>query len=162
MSRSVRAARSLIPGLADFSFSTFVPMMSEFRACLEVIHSKHTAVATDYLIWDSNFVDHTTFGDKTFQYHPRGRGLPTIATLPTIEQLNDPDSKISCATRTTSLRSSITSTGSPPLFRLIEATKDAFRMGQFISTCQTGAGDYLNVPPSHTAHHPTGLARTAT
>jgi hypothetical protein len=155
--RSVRACRRSVPGLAhlDISPSSTVSL-AEAAACHKDILEQHAATADVYKTWDLNFIDHTTFGDKTFQYHPPC--LPTIAALPSVADLADPDSKLSCATR---VFAAVTNHSNwLKLYRAIEGLCDNARTGFFISTCQPGAGDFLNCLPA-TAHQPTDLLRIA-
>ena len=164
--RALASCRANVPDMSAFSFeSDATPSAQEFRDVLQAIHDQRSAVASDYAAYDANFIDHTTYGDKTFQYHPTG--LPTTAVLPTARDLDNPASKFSCAQRHFAavddhaawlafyrhLRSGAASAS---------ADDDTHkRAAFFISTCQPGAGDFLDCLPA-TSHQPTGLARIAT
>jgi hypothetical protein len=55
------------------------------------------ACTLQYAIWDSNHIDHDTSGDKTYHFHPP---LSTTAeAIPTLQDLDNSGSKLSCATR---------------------------------------------------------------
>ena len=89
---------------------------------------------------------------------PASLRLPTIAALPSAAELADPASKLSCATHTFA---AVTNHASwYRLHERIGLTQDDARMGYFISTCQTGAGDFLKCLPA-TARQPTDLMRIA-
>eukprot|EP00966_Prymnesium_polylepis_P153487 3544667-Prymnesium_polylepis.2 len=138
----------------------------EFRSHLQAFRDKRDAVASDYLAYDRNFIDHSTFTATR----------PTSTTRPT----SPPPPP--CRLRVTSMT---LPRSSPALERHFAAVDDhsdwlAFyrhlrsgrasvstdddtnkRAAYFISTCQPGAGDYLDCLPS-TSNQPTDLARLAT
>ena len=138
--RAATSMRATVPGMAAFSFASDpTPFAAELRSCLTDVEAVRLAVTSDHRAWDANFIDHSTFGDKTFQYHPCG--LPTRDAIPSAADLDDPDSKFFCATRY--FAAVYHHADWISLYRAIcahpkEATGDEKRAGFFISTCQLG------------------------
>ena len=156
VARAAASCRVNVPGFTGFKFaSDCTPLMVEFRSCLDHINLQRDAVASDYADYDANFIDHTTYGDKTFQYHPSG--LPTAAALPSPAALDDPASKFSCAQR--HFAAVADHADWITLYRAARALCTR-RAAFFISACQQGAGDFLNCLPA-TSRQPTDLARIA-
>ena len=108
----------------------------------------------------TNFIDHSIFGDKTFHYHPYG--LPSADSIPSLGDLDNPDSKFSYASH--HFAAVVNHASWIRLYRNIRSFEGTHcnlkRAAFFISTCQTAAGSFLSCLPS-TAHQPTDLARTA-
>ena len=100
------------------------------------------------------------FGDKTYQYHPRG--LPSADFVPTLAGLDDPESKFSCASHHNAAIDNHASWVA--LYRgrrsIVSPHSNLKRTAVFISNCQTAAGSFLSCLPG-TAHQPTDLARFA-
>ena len=100
------------------------------------------------------------FGDKTYQYHPRG--LPSADFVPTLAGLDDPESKFSCASHHNAAIDNHASWVA--LYRgrrsIVSPHSNLKRTAVFISNCQTAAGSFLSCLPG-TAHQPTELARFA-
>jgi hypothetical protein len=86
-------------------------MVSEIGACLDAFGRTRSAVADDYRAWDANFIDHSVFGDKTYQYHPRG--LPSADSVPTLAVPSTIQNQSSPVLRTTLPRSTTMPAGSP-------------------------------------------------
>ena len=82
--------------LRHFEPNDFVVLKMDIEGAevcdLAAISHLRDVAADDYKTTDANFFDHTTFGDKTFAYHPSGLCSPLA--LPTVSGLDDPDLKL--------------------------------------------------------------------
>ena len=140
--RALKSARTLVYPLADLSAAdpSSQPMV-ELAAALSTITALHTAVVDQYAIWDSNHIDHDTSGDKTYHFHPP---LSTTAeAIPTLQDLDNSGSKLSCATR--HFAAVVDNHAWIKFYDSI--CHNHTRASYFLSECMPHAGDFLNALP---------------
>ena len=114
------------------------------RTSYNFVLSMHADTTEKYEWIDSNYYDHDTFGDKTYQFHPPRH--PTPESLPSLTTMVDCDSKVN--TRAQGVFTAIVHHHTHHT-HLLTHRPDTRYSTVFVCASQPHAGDFLHAVPSH-------------
>jgi hypothetical protein len=138
--------RRLFPSLSGLSIvNDSYPLVVAIRSSLALLTDLLATATIRYETFDTNFIDHNHFGDKTFQYHPP---LSSSAAIPTPMWCDRPDSKLSSAVK----HHLAAAVDHDDWFSFYNSIRhDSLRSTIFIDVCQPLAGDFINELPTSAA-----------